>query len=338
MSLKIIKQIINYAQSEEICNLSITEEYQHLSIKYHLPNSRIESFNVRHSERGFFSDYLRQLLSIPPGELATNICFPITSVKWLKHWRASILPHKNHEKVILHLPQTTKQKLHLSALGLSPADLKKFRQLNKIHSGLIIVSSPSGKGRSTTLQTIIDTLNPQDSNIYFIGQNINEPTPGINYLVPRNDNWDKLMHHDSDIIITDDFQTPNDLNQAVIAANSGRLVIISLVAASCLDALNILVDNVSPALLKSIRLKFISNQHLTTRHHTGQLSSRGNNGHVGIFETLTWSTALNQSLTNLFSQTKTNHELKKGLTDIISKAEFSSLDTNYNLKLNRKIL
>lgn len=338
MNHKIIKQIINYAQSEEVGDLSIIEEHRYLNIRYHLPNSEIKTLRLRHNEPGFFSDYFRQLLTVPRGELATNHRFPEQALYWLKRWRASILPHENHEKIILHLPKTVQQKFRLNELGLRSNDLKKIQQLTKTHSGLIVFSSPLGEGRSTTLRAFASALDPQNNNIYFIGQTENDLIPGINYLAPRSDNWEKIMRHDSDIIIADDPNILKELHLALLAASSGRLVVISLTAANCLEALSILVKNTTPSLLKSAQLKLITNQRLANLRHSTKNNPRTDSKQVGIFEILPWSTTLDQLLAKLINQVKNTDKLDQNLRKILAEADFSSLDADYKRKLNLKLI
>jgi len=338
MSYKIIKQIINYAQSEEVSYLSITEEQRYLNVSYHLANSKIKNLRLRHSEPEFFSDYFRRLLAISQGELVTNYCFPERTIHWLKRWRASILPHENHEKIILHLPKTTQQNFRLNELGLSSNDLKKFQRLIKIHSGLVVLSSPMSEGRSATLRALAAAFNHQNNNIYFIGQAETALISGINYLTPRPDNWEKIMHHDSDIIIADDLDILKDLKPALLAAGSGRLVIISLVATSCLEALNILISHATPNLLKSAQLKLISNQRLVNRRRQTKNNPLSNRQQIGIFEVLTWSSALNQPLAKLINRTKGGAQLEQGLKEILTETEFSPLAADYQRKLSLKLI
>ena len=82
--------------------------------------------------------------------------------------RVSILPTVYGEKTVMRLAEKKQLKREKSALGLYPDDLEKFDSIISNPHGIILVTGPTGSGKSTTLYTALSELNKEDVNIITV--------------------------------------------------------------------------------------------------------------------------------------------------------------------------
>ena len=127
---------------------------------------------------------------------------------------------------------------------------------------MIIVASPPGGGKSSTLYALLTAINDPAKNIYLLAKNPPYIIPGINLLDPTPNNWERIRKHDAEIILVDGLDEDWVLAQALATAATGRLVIGTLTAASGAEALKNLNRRIKPEELKTVNLKMIISQRL----------------------------------------------------------------------------
>ncbi len=228
MSKKIIINLLDYAQQEEVQHLIISRQKEQISLDCYLPNGQLRHLSLPHKlENNFFAD-LKQIMAIGNNELITKKYHKITHHHKTLAIYLTVLPDRNKEKIIIDLLKRPKEYWRLSQLGLKTMDLKTLKKTLTRHSGLIIITSPPGKGKSSTLYAISLLLNDPKFNIYFLSKDIPKSIPGINILNPSATSWERLRGHDSEIILADDLDKDWELTQALLTALTGRLVVATI--------------------------------------------------------------------------------------------------------------
>lgn len=149
--------------------------------------------------------------------------------------RVSILPTYDGEKTVLRLLTSTNQELDLEALGYSGQNLDAIRRnILKTH-GIILMTGPTGSGKTTTLYSILKLLNSPEVNISTIEDPIEYRLEGINQIQvnPKSNltfamGLRSLLRQDPDIVMVGEIRDEETAGIAINAALTGHLVLATL--------------------------------------------------------------------------------------------------------------
>ncbi len=150
--------------------------------------------------------------------------------------RVATLPVRHGERITLRLLSSDRENLTLPNLGMSPTHLALLERLLESPHGLILLTGPTGSGKSTTLYAIIrHLLRRHPYNILTVEDPIEYEIPGV--AQAEVDSSDKvsftkalrsLLRHDPDIIMIGEIRDRESLDIAVKAALTGHLVLSTL--------------------------------------------------------------------------------------------------------------
>lgn len=163
--------------------------------------------------------------------------------------RVSILPTVYGEKVVMRL--TSKQALtkDKSELGFSEVELKKFDEILAHPHGIILVTGPTGSGKSTTLYTSLSELNTADVNIITVEDPVEANIDGINQVgvnvkagLTFASALRSILRQDPDIIMIGEIRDNETAQIAVKAAITGHLVVSTLHTNSAASTVSRLID------------------------------------------------------------------------------------------------
>ena len=171
--------------------------------------------------------------------------------------RASILPTVFGEKCVMRLTSKTTLSLPKKNLGFSEEEMAKFDKILSNPNGIILVTGPTGSGKSTTLYTALSELNTEDVNIITVEDPVEANIDGINQ-VQVNVKADltfasalrSILRQDPDIIMIGEIRDEETANIAVTASITGHLVVSTLHTNSAASSLTRLADmGIAPYLL-----------------------------------------------------------------------------------------
>jgi len=173
--------------------------------------------------------------------------------------RFSSLPGLHGEKVVLRVLDKNQGIFDLEGLGMSDGNLKTFESLLKTNNGLILVTGPTGSGKTTSLYSALSYLNSIEKNIVTIEDPVEYQMDIINQNEVRNDiglGFAKLLKHilrqDPDIIMVGEIRERETAEIAVQAALTGHLVLSTLHTNDSVGAVTRMIDmGVEPYLLSS---------------------------------------------------------------------------------------
>ena len=174
-------------------------------------------------------------------------------------FRVSTIPIFDGEKVVLRLLDETAKAMTLPELGLSDKKLDIVMRNIKRPHGAILVTGPTGSGKSTTLYSILTMLNTREVNISTIEDPVEYRIPGVNQMQvnPKINltfalGLRALLRQDPNIIMIGEIRDLETAEEAVHAAMTGHLVLSTLHTNSAAGALPRLLDmNVEPFLIAS---------------------------------------------------------------------------------------
>ena len=164
--------------------------------------------------------------------------------------RMATLPVRHGERVTLRLLETDGERLTLDGLGLSAADRAVFGEVLDQPHGLVLLTGPTGSGKTTTLYAAIRLLlERRPLNILTVEDPIEYEIPGVSQAeVDSSDhvNFTKalrsLLRHDPDVIMIGEVRDAESLDTAVKAALTGHLVLSTLHTNDAVGAVTRLFD------------------------------------------------------------------------------------------------
>ena len=149
--------------------------------------------------------------------------------------RVSILPTVEGEKIVMRLTQKKGLTRDKKDLGLQPEDLEKFEKIISHPNGIILVTGPTGSGKSTTLYTALSELNTEDVNIITVEDPVEANLAGINQVqvnVKAGMTFAaalrSILRQDPDIIMIGEIRDQETAEIAVQASITGHLVVSTL--------------------------------------------------------------------------------------------------------------
>lgn len=163
--------------------------------------------------------------------------------------RVNILPTVHGEKVVMRLQNKKSLSREKKMLGFEDTEMKKFdRILNHPH-GIVLVTGPTGSGKSTTLYTALSELNREDINIITVEDPVEANIDGINqvHVNPKVDltfasALRAILRQDPDIIMIGEIRDGETAEIAVKAAITGHLVVSTLHTNSAASTITRLAD------------------------------------------------------------------------------------------------
>ncbi len=163
--------------------------------------------------------------------------------------RASILPTVYGEKCVMRLAQKKMLTKDKSELGFNETEMKQFDNILKNPNGIILVTGPTGSGKSTTLYTALSELNKEDVNIITVEDPVEANIDGINQ-VQTNVKAEltfasalrSILRQDPDIIMIGEIRDTETAQIAVQASITGHLVVSTLHTNSSASTLTRLMD------------------------------------------------------------------------------------------------
>lgn len=186
--------------------------------------------------------------------------------------RTSIVPTVEGEKAVLRILASYIKGLALSDLGLSPEDQNAFEQTAQKPFGMLLVTGPTGSGKTTTLYALLKLLNKPDVNITTIEDPVEYKMLGVNQIQvnPQTNltfakGLRSIVRQDPDTILVGEIRDEETAEIAVNAALTGHLLLSTFHANDAATAVPRLLDmGVEPFLLAST-LEFLVAQRLVRK-------------------------------------------------------------------------
>lgn len=187
-------------------------------------------------------------------------------------FRVSVLPTYYGEKTVMRILREGGGGYTLESLGFHGRGLEHIFDATKQTTGMILVTGPTGSGKTTTLYTVLDILNTPDVNISTIEDPIEYQMPRVNQTQVRPDigftfgqGLRALVRQDPDVIMVGEIRDTETANLAVNAALTGHLVLSTLHTNSASATIPRLVDMGAEAFLLVSTLRVIIGQRLVRR-------------------------------------------------------------------------
>lgn len=163
--------------------------------------------------------------------------------------RVSMLPTVYGEKCVMRLAQKRLLTKNKAELGLSPEELIEFDNMLKHPNGILLVTGPTGSGKSTTLYTALSELNSEEVNIITVEDPVEANIDGVNQVqvnakaqMTFANALRSILRQDPDIIMIGEIRDAETAEIAVQASITGHLVVSTLHTNSAAGTITRLID------------------------------------------------------------------------------------------------
>jgi type II secretory ATPase GspE/PulE/Tfp pilus assembly ATPase PilB-like protein len=173
--------------------------------------------------------------------------------------RISVIPTVNGESVVIRILANQKKEMELEKLGMEPKILNKFKELIAKPNGIILVTGPTGSGKTTTLFSAIKEINDGQLKILTIEDPVEYQMDGISQIQVKSDiGFDfanglrAILRHDPDIIMIGEIRDRETAEIAIRSSLTGHLVFATLHTNDAVSSVTRLIDmGIEPYLITS---------------------------------------------------------------------------------------
>ncbi|PKH22740.1 type II secretion system protein GspE [Enterobacterales bacterium CwR94] len=187
-------------------------------------------------------------------------------------FRLSTLPTLQGEKAVIRLLESHTEQTTLHSLGMSRRALACFQNALALPQGMILVTGPTGSGKTSTLYGGLNALNTPERNVCSVEDPVELPVVGINQTQTQTQTGldfqrvlRALLRQDPDVIMIGEIRDAETADIAVKAAQTGHLVMSTLHTNSTTETLLRMVQMGIPGYLLASSLKLIIAQRLLRR-------------------------------------------------------------------------
>lgn len=240
---KIVKKIVQYASYKQASDIYIEEKGHKVEINYVLLGNEEESITQDHKLN--IIERFKKELDIPNEEIAiSNRYYKIIIGSSKISILLSLLEEKNRRKLSLQIIPPGKKVFSLKQLAFQKEQLELIKEYIHKKKGLILISGPENSGRSSTIYSLLNTLDSSKINISSLEYTIEQDIPGVNQIHINQEIGldfkkllDALLKQDSEVIMLEEIHDPETAKHCFSAAASGRLIFSSLESTSAIETI-----------------------------------------------------------------------------------------------------
>ncbi len=260
--IKLVNLILSQAVKERASDIHIEPYPRELKVRYRIDGVLYHRFDPPKRYQAAIISRLKVMakLDIAEKRLPQDGRIPIKIADKEIDIRISIIPTSFGERVVLRLLDKSHLLLGLEEIGLAPDQLQTMENLIHRPQGMILVTGPTGSGKTTTLYAALNRINSPDKNIITIEDPVEYQLPGIGQMqvnpkigLTFAQGLRSVLRHDPDVILVGEIRDPETAEIAIQAALTGHLVFSTLHTNDAASAVTRLIDmGVEPFLVASV--------------------------------------------------------------------------------------
>jgi type IV pilus assembly protein PilB len=249
--IRIVDTLIKHAILQDASDIHIEPDEKEVRVRYRIDGMLHEAMTLPKQVRDGIIARIKVLsnLKLDEHRIPQDGRFKLEKDNTKMSFRVSVLPIFDGEKIVMRLLDESSKGLTLEAMGLTGRALEAIH--TEIHkpNGMILVTGPTGSGKTTTLYTIMDILNTADVNISTVEDPVEYRMPRVNQtqIHPKVGltfaaGLRALLRQDPDIIMVGEIRDNETMEMAIHAAMTGHLVLSTLHTNSAAGTLPRLLD------------------------------------------------------------------------------------------------
>ncbi len=249
--IRIVDTLIKHAILQGASDIHIEPDEKEVRVRYRIDGILHEAMTLPKQVRDGIIARIKVLsnLKLDEHRVPQDGRFKIEKEGIKISFRVSILPIFDGEKIVMRLLDESSKGLTLESMGLMGRDLEIIHREIKRPNGMILVTGPTGSGKTTTLYTIMDILNTPGVNISTVEDPVEYRMPRINQtqIYPKVGltfaaGLRSLLRQDPDIIMVGEIRDNETMEMAIHSAMTGHLVLSTLHTNSAAGTLPRLLD------------------------------------------------------------------------------------------------
>jgi len=259
--IKLVNHVFGQAVKSQASDIHIEPYQQHLQVRFRLDGVL---HNVLSPPRRLHAAIVSRIkvmarLDIAEKRLPQDGRMEVKIGERLVDVRVSCLPTAFGERVVLRLLEKSGKLLSLEEVGLTSAALAEMKKLLQLSHGIILVTGPTGSGKTTTLYAALSYINSPDRNILTIEDPIEYQLDGIGQMqvnpkinLTFASGLRSMVRQDPDVILVGEIRDRETADIAIHAALTGHLVFSTLHTNDAASAVTRLIDmDIEPFLVSS---------------------------------------------------------------------------------------
>ena len=269
--IKIVDTLLKHAILEKASDIHIEPQEKDIIVRYRIDGILHDAMNLPKKVLPGIIARIKVLSSLRLDEhrLPQDGRFKIETEDYKISFRVSILPVFDGEKIVMRLLDESSKGLTLEVLGLGGKALEIIQENIRKPNGMILVTGPTGSGKTSTLYSMMDILNTPEININTVEDPIEYKMPRINQTQVRPkigltfaSGLRTLLRQDPDVIMVGEIRDEETATLAIHAALTGHLVLSTLHTNSAAGTLPRLLDMGVESYLVASTVKVIIAQRL----------------------------------------------------------------------------
>ncbi len=281
--IRIVDTLIKHAVLQRASDIHIEPTEKEVIVRYRIDGILRDAMVLPKSVGSGIVARIKVLsdLKLDEHRLPQDGRFKVETDEYKYSVRVSILPVYDGEKIVMRLLSETAETFSLEELGFRGDALEHVQQNIKKPVGIILITGPTGSGKTTTLYTMMEILNDPSVNISTAEDPIEYRMPRINQTQVRPSigldfasSLRSLVRQDPDVIMVGEIRDNETAGLAINAALTGHLVLSTLHTTNAAGAIPRLIDMEAEPFLISSTLNMIIAQRLVRRLCPGKKKYR----------------------------------------------------------------
>jgi type IV pilus assembly protein PilB len=259
--VKLVDLMLSEALKNRASDIHIEPEYDFLRIRYRIDGALHDVFKIPKVNQNAILARTKIIagLDITESRLPQDGRFKVKFESREIDFRVSALPTTFGQKFVLRLLDKTNLSIGLEKLGFSEKPLAIFKEAIAKPFGMILVTGPTGSGKSTTLYSVLSQLNTSERNIITIEDPVEYQVEGITQVQARPEigldfasGLRSLLRQSPDVIMIGEIRDADTADIAIKAALTGQLVFSTLHTNDAISSITRLIDmGIEPFLVAS---------------------------------------------------------------------------------------
>ncbi len=259
--VKMVDLVLSEGLKRRASDIHIEPYEGKLRIRYRIDGNLTEAFSPPKAIENAIITRLKIMsnLDITERRLPQDGRFKVRVRNKEVDFRVSSLPISFGEKIVLRALDKSNLQVGLDKLGFLPGPLEAFKKIIKEPYGMILITGPTGCGKSTTLYSILNQLNTPDKNIMTVEDPVEYRINGISQMQVRSNigldfasGLKSILRQSPDVILVGEIRDFETADTAIKAALTGQIVFSTLHTNDASSAPTRLIDmGVEPFLIAS---------------------------------------------------------------------------------------
>ena len=260
-AVRVINLLVMEAMNRHASDIHLEPTANTLRVRYRIDGHLIEAHRLPKAVQNLVATRLKIMagLDITEWRLPQDGRFKVRLDEREVDFRVSLLPITNGGKVVMRLLDRASLSVGLDNLGFLPESIEQFRWAVKQPHGMILVTGPTGSGKSTTLYSILSQLNQPGKNLITIEDPVEYQVEGITQVQVNPDvgltfagGLRAILRQSPDVVMIGEIRDFETADIAMKASLTGQLVLSTLHTNDASSAVTRLIDmGVEPFLVAS---------------------------------------------------------------------------------------